>query len=509
MSRKITVFDTTLRDGEQAPGAALDPAQKLRIAKQLAALRVGVVEAGFPASSPQDSSSVEQIAQQVEGPIICGLARALKDDIDACWRAVRQSARPRIHTFIGTSDLHVMTKLGKTHQQVYEIAIEMVAYARSLCDDVEFSAEDATRTRPEYLATIIQGVIEAGATTVNIPDTVGYALPWIMADTITHLRENVGNIGQAVISTHCHDDLGLATANSLSAIMAGAEQVECTINGIGERAGNAALEEIVMAIKTREDVVGCHTDVDSRQIARTSRLVSTATGFMIQPNKAIVGANAFRHEAGIHQHGVLRNRKTYEIMNPKDVGLSGEGGITLGPRSGKAGVMRRIRDLGYQVPKDREDETYQRFIALADRKRRVYDEDLHLLMGDEDSQNGIWRLVMFTSSSGSIPTASVKLERDGETFTGAGTGNGQVSAAFRAIAEMTGLEPQVEDYHVHSLTCGDDSFGEATVRLRLNGFEAIGRAAATDVIEASARAFLNGINHIIIMQERGEKVQGL
>lgn len=508
MSRRITIFDTTLRDGEQSPGAALAPEQKLKIALQLKLLGVDVIEAGFPASSPKDLAAVQQIANEVRGPIICGLARALKSDIDACWQAVKDAERPRIHTFLGTSDLHVIEKLGKTHDEVYQMACDAVAYARTLCKDVEFSAEDAMRTDPEYLMKVVEGVIRAGATTVNIPDTVGYTMSWVMAERIKQLLEQVPNIADATISVHCHNDLGCATANSLAAVLAGAGQVECTINGLGERAGNAALEEIVMALKTRQDLFGCNTGVDTRQISRTSRMVSTNTGFIVQPNKAIVGANAFRHEAGIHQHGVLKNRETYEIMDPKSVGLSGEGGLTLGPRSGKAGVMRRLKELGYEVPEDQVEGIYACYLDMADRKRSVYDEDLHLLMSDGDAQIGIWHLGSFISASGAIPTASVSLIKDGKHFTGAATGNGQASAAFKAISDIVGIQPEVEDYHVHNLTAGGDSYGEATVRLRQNGFEAVGRAAATDVIEASARAYLNAINRLIIMGEGGEKAQG-
>jgi len=510
MPRKIIIFDTTLRDGEQAPGASMNLNEKLAIAHQLAALNVDVIEAGFPYSSPMDFRAVEAVAKEVEGPIICALCRTKEEDIEAAYEAVKWAKRPRIHTFVGTSPLHREKRLQLTASQVLDLAVRMVRFAKERCPDVEFSAEDAMRTELDFLRDVVTAVIEAGATTVNIPDTVGYTLPWIMEETIAYLRENVPNIAQAVISVHCHDDLGLAVANSLAAVRAGAGQIECTINGIGERAGNCALEEVVMAIKTRADVFDAYTDIRTQQILKTSRLVSSYSSFVVQPNKAIVGANAFRHEAGIHQHGILKDRQTYEIMRPQDVGWS-DSVLTLGPRSGKHGVRHRLEDLGYTISDEDLERIYQRFIELADRKKQIYDEDLEMIMMEVNAQvPQTWALERLQIMAGGniLPTAVVQLRKGEEIFQEAALGNGPVDAAYAAINRLTGVELILEDYSVRSISRGGDAVGEATVHVRTPAGEtAVGRAADTDVIQASAAAYLNAINRLIVREQLGNQKQ--
>jgi 2-isopropylmalate synthase len=504
MPRDIRIFDTTLRDGEQSPGASLNAEQKMTIAHQLAALNVDVIEAGFPHSSPEDLESVSRIAREVKGPIIAGLARTMEPDIASCWKAVQHAERPRIHTFVGTSNIHIEKKLRKTKPEVLAMAVHAVKFARERCEDVEFSAEDALRTDRDFLVEVVSAAIEAGATTVNIPDTVGYTMPWEMADTIEFLLENAPGFREVWISVHCHNDLGLAVANSLAAVQAGATQVECTINGLGERAGNAALEEVVMAIRTRPDLFDARTGIRTPEIIKTSRMVSSMTGFVVQPNKAVVGANAFAHEAGVHQHGMIMDRQTYEIMRPEDVGLS-ESQLTLGPRSGRHGLASRLHDLGYEVPEDKLDEIYQRFLAVADRKKQVYDEDLAMIMKEATAQIvETWRLVSMTVVAGvsTSPAAIVCLEKEGERLTDSAVGNGPVDAVFAAIQKMTGVALTLDDYSVRSVSIGADALGEATVRVHRNGEEAIGRAASTDVVEASARAYLNALNRVLIKERR-------
>ncbi len=511
MPRDIRIFDTTLRDGEQSPGASLNAEQKLTIAHQLAALQVDVIEAGFPHSSPEDLESVSRIAREVRGPIVAGLARAMEADIESCWQAVQHAEKPRIHTFIGTSNIHIEKKLRKTKPEVLAMAVKAVRFARERCEDVEFSAEDALRTDRDYLAEIVAATIEAGATTINIPDTVGYTMPWEMADTITYLMENAPGFREVWVSVHCHNDLGLASANSLAAVQAGASQVECTINGLGERAGNAALEEVVMSIRTRPDLFDCRTAIKTPEIIKTSRMVSSMTGFVVQPNKAVVGANAFAHEAGIHQHGMIMDRQTYEIMRPEDVGLS-ESQLTLGPRSGRHGLAARLQDLGYDVPEEKMNEIYERFLAVADRKKQVYDEDLAIIMKEASAQIvETWHLVSMTVVAGvsTSPAAIVCLEKEGERMTDSAIGNGPVDAVFAAIQKMTGVELVLDDYSVRSVSIGADALGEATVRGHRNGEEAIGRAASTDVVEASAKAYLNAINRLQIKERRNGAHHGM
>ena len=510
MARKIMIFDTTLRDGEQSPGASMNLNEKLAVAHQLAALNVDVIEAGFPFSSPVDFEAVSKIAQEIEGPIICGLSRTIEKDIDACYNAVKHAKRHRIHTFIGTSKLHVEKKLRKTEAEVLEMAVKAVRFARERCEDVEFSAEDAMRTELPYLRDVVTAVIEAGATTVNIPDTVGYTVPWVEEETIKYLFDNVPNIAKAVISVHNHDDLGLSVANSLAAVRMGAGQIECTINGIGERAGNCSLEEVVMAIKTRSDVMDVFTEINTEQIVKASRMVSNYTSFPVQPNKAIVGANAFRHEAGIHQHGMLMDRQTYEIMEPKDVGWT-ESVLTLGPRSGKHGVRSRLADLGYQVDDEKLDEIYKRFIEIADRKKQVYDEDLEMMMLEMNARvPQTWSLVsMHTVAGGGMtPTATVKLQKGAEVFEDVALGNGPVDALYMAIDRITNMNLTLQDYSVRSITRGGDAVGEATVHVvREDGQESAGRAADTDVVQASAMAYVNAVNRLIVRDQTAHEKQ--
>lgn len=517
MPRRIIIFDTTLRDGEQAPGASMGEQQKITLAHQLAALGVDVIEAGFPISSPEDFRAVTRVAKEVKGPIIAGLARTREEDIQACWEAVKHAQRPRIHTFIGTSDIHIERKLRKTREEVLEIAVASVKFARKLCDDVEFSAEDALRTDFDYLCRVVEAAIAAGATTINIPDTVGYAVPWEMEQTIRGLFERVPNITDAVISVHCHDDLGLAVANSLAAIKAGAGQVECTVNGIGERAGNASLEEIVMTLKTRRESFDAETGIDTTQIMKTSRMVANFTGFVVQPNKAIVGANAFAHEAGIHQHGMIMDRQTYEIMRPEDVGLT-ESVLTLGRRSGRHGLRRRLQELGYELDDHQMEEAYRRFLAIADRKKQVYDEDLELLMREMFGQEtGMWRLVSFQVMSGATPaedqastpfsTAVVTLQRQGKVRGPvAEVGNGPVDALYRAIERAVGERKlSLVDYSLRSVSMGTDAMGEAMVRITDGETESWGKSASTDILEASAKAFISAINRLAVLRQRARR----
>jgi 2-isopropylmalate synthase len=504
MPRKITIFDTTLRDGEQSPGASLGMSDKLAIAHQLARLQVDVMEAGFPISSPEDFEAVSRIAKEVHGPQICGLARATEKDIDAAWEAVKYSDKPRIHTFIGTSNLHIEYKFRSTKSEVLERAVKAVRHAVAYCPNVEFSAEDATRTDLDYLRDVVEAVIEAGATTVNIPDTVGYTTPWEMYDTLRYLFENVPNIDRTVISVHNHDDLGMSVANSMAAVRAGAGQVECTINGLGERAGNASLEEIVMALKTRADMFDCETGIVTQEIMKTSRMVSNLTGFVVQPNKAVVGANAFAHEAGIHQHGVIMNRQTYEIMQAEDVGLASNV-LTLGRRSGKHGLRKRLEDLGYEITDEQMENIYERFLKVADKKKQVYDEDLEIIMREAtDTMPETWALVSLQTTSGpqTMPTATVRMSHEGEEFQDAACGNGPVDAACKAIERITGMEVTLEDFSLRGITVGKDAMGEATVRVKSRGIEALGKAASTDVIEASAKAFVNALNRLLVIESR-------
>jgi 2-isopropylmalate synthase len=506
MSDRIYIFDTTLRDGEQSPGAALDAEAKLEIAHQLARLRVDVIEAGFPAASPGDLEAVHAIAEHVgtaNGPTIAGLARTTRSDIDKCWQAVKPAARPRIHTFIATSDVHLEYKLQMSRSQVLKRTVEMVSYARDHCADVEFSAEDAGRTDPVFLHEVLAAAIESGATTVNVPDTVGYAQPAELTDLVQGVIENVAGIDRCVLSVHCHDDLGLAMANTMAGLQAGARQVECTVNGIGERAGNASLEEIAMALHTRAQWYGLHTELDTTQLTRASHLVAARTGISVPPNKAIVGANAFAHEAGIHQDGVLKNSATYEIMSPATVGLA-QSQMVLGKHSGRHALRVRLEEIGGgDLSADQIDRTFARFKQLADKKKTVTEADLDALVADEFHQpEALFRLhgVHVSCGSPSIPSASVSIELPGGEFeTRASTGSGPVDAIFSAVNQIVRMDAELLEYVVHAVSGGVDALGEVTVRIRGRGENArtlSGHGADTDILVASAKAYVAAINKL-------------
>jgi 2-isopropylmalate synthase len=513
MESKVIIFDTTLRDGEQAPGCSLGPKEKFQVAEQLHRLGVDVIEAGFPVSSRGDFEAVQNIAKtigrQANAPEICGLSRCVKGDIEACGEAVKPAKRPRVHVFIATSDIHMKHKLHMSPQQVLERAVESVKLARKYAKSVEFSAEDATRSDPEYLVKLLTAVISAGATTVNIPDTTGFTVPWEYSRLIETLIDRVPNIDQAVVSTHCQDDLGLSVANSLAAVKAGARQVECTINGLGERAGNTSLEEVVMALKTRQELFGVRVDLNTKEIAKTSRLVSSLTGVMVPPNKAIVGANAFAHSSGIHQDGILKFRQTYEIMDPADVGIE-ETSLLLTSRSGRHALENRLKHLGYKLSKIQLNEMFVRFKALADKKRYVFDDDLVALMEEESAEaNDAFMLdhLQTTSGSGVVPTATIRVKRaDGSVSQEAACGDGPVDAATRAIDKIVGMKPKLVDYTLRAITSGKDAQGEVTVRLEDSGLTILGRGASTDIIEASAKAYLHAISKLVRAKDRKERI---
>jgi len=499
MSTRICIFDTTLRDGEQSPGASMNIEEKLEVARQLARLGVDVIEAGFPISSERDFDAVRTIAAEVRGPIIAGLCRANEQDIRRAAEAVAIAPRRRIHTFLATSDIHMQYKLKKTREEVLVMAVKAVELARSLCDDVEFSAEDATRSNVDFLCRIIEAVIDAGATTVNIPDTVGYAVPEEFGELIATIRSRVPNIDRAVISVHCHNDLGLAVANSMAAVRNGAGQVECTINGLGERAGNAALEEVVMAMRTRGDQYRAATGINTREITRTSRLVSDITSIPVQPNKAIVGANAFAHEAGIHQHGILSNKLTYEIMNPEDVG-AGESKLVLGIHSGKHAILRKLLEMGYELSDDQLDKVVMRVKEVAEKKKQITERDLESIVMDETNLvTERYRLdyMHVVAGSGVIPTATVRLTCDDKAITEVGIGVGSVDSVYKTIADVVDLPHRLVDYVVHSVTGGTDALGEVTVRISdADGHIFSGRGASTDIIDASAKAYVQALNRL-------------
>jgi len=501
---KIFIFDTTLRDGEQSPGASLNPKQKLEIAHQLSILGVDILEAGFPISSAGDFEAVKLIAQEVKGPQICGLARALKKDIDTCWQAIKQAENPRVHTFIATSDIHLGKKLKKTRGQVLEIVKQAVKYAKKYTSNVEYSAEDAVRSDFDYLCQVIKEAIKAGATTINIPDTVGYALPMEFGELIRNLRERVPELEKVTLSVHCHNDLGLAVANSLSAIFNGARQVECTINGLGERAGNAALEEIVMALTTRRDLFNFITNIKTKEIYKTSRLVSSLTGIAVQPNKAIVGANAFAHEAGIHQDGILKSSLTYEIMTPQSVGIP-ESKLVLGKHSGRHALRERLKDLGCIFTGEELDKIFMRFKELADQKKYVFDEDLLVLVEEETAIRPQFFLLEYlhtTAGRGTVPTATVKIRKEGKIYQEAAYGDGPVDACYRAIDKIIRIKPQLLDYSLRAISAGKDALGEVTVKIGYKKNIVFGRGRSTDIIEASAKAYLDALNKIVALPKR-------
>jgi 2-isopropylmalate synthase len=501
----IKIFDTTLRDGEQAPGGSMNIEEKLRIASQLEKLNVDVIEAGFPIASDGDFESVKKIAQTIKGPEIAGLCRASIMDIDRAWDALKYAGeRARIHTFIATSDIHMERKLQMSPAKVLEAAVKAVKHAAAYTSNVEFSCEDAVRTRLDFLAEMVEAVIDAGATTVNIPDTVGYSIPFEFFNIIKHLKDTVPNIKKAVLSVHCHNDLGLAVANSLAAIQAGARQVECTINGIGERAGNCSLEEVVMALRTRRDILPYENNVNTEHIYAASRLLSTITGIVVQPNKAIVGANAFAHEAGIHQHGVMMDKETYEIMTPESIGLKANK-LVLGKHSGRHAFVARLNELGYDLPKHDVEKAFVRFKSLADRKKEIFDEDLDAIVADEIIRvPEIVKLKQMNVSSGSFvaPTATVELEIRGKIKRTAIIGDGPVDATFKAIKKLTGLQPRLINFSIGSITGGTDALGECTVRLEHEGHEVLGQGAHSDIIVASAKAYINAINKALDFSQR-------
>ncbi len=504
MTNQLIIFDTTLRDGEQSPGASLSVSEKIEIAKQLEKLNVDVIEAGFPVSSPEQFEAVERISKEV-GVTVAALARAKEIDIKAAYNAIKDGEKKRIHTFSSTSDYHILGKFGddrygKTladkRETILKMSYDMVQYAKTFVDDVEFSAEDAGRTDLNYLVEVVEAAIDAGATTINIPDTTGYTMPKEFGEKIAYLMEKVKNINKAIISVHCHNDLGLAVANSIAGIENGARQIECTINGIGERAGNASLEEIVMALKVRKDIFEIESKIETKEIINTSKLVSGYTGIIIQPNKAIVGENAFAHESGIHQDGMLKNRETYEIMTPETVGVQ-KTKIVLGRHSGRHGLKARLDELGYIIEADELQKIYDAFTKLADKKKEVYDDDLRILMGDsKNKNNAIFDLEYMHVFGGSstIPTATVRIKTDEKMLEDSSTGDGPVDALYNAIDRALNKKPTVESYRVRSVTSGREALGEVTVRIRKNDRSYTGVGVSTDIIEASAKAYITAIN---------------
>ena len=493
---RIIIFDTTLRDGEQSPGASLNNKEKIEIARQLESLGVDIIEAGFPVSSPGDFQAVKMIAREIKRTGVCALARAVKKDIDAAYNSVKYAKRPRIHVFLATSKIHMKYKLLKAESEILKASVAAVKYARKKVKDIEFSPEDASRTDREFLYRVVEAVIDAGATTVNIPDTVGYATPYEFGSIIRGIRENVPNMHKAVISVHCHNDLGLGVSNSLAAVLNGARQIECTINGLGERAGNASLEEIVMSIATRKDIFKCRTGVKTKEIYKTSRLVSRLTGIPVQPNKAVVGGNAFAHEAGIHQDGLLKERTTYEIMKPEDVGFE-ETKLVLGKHSGRHALRARLKKLGYTLTGKDVDRAFRRFKVLADKKKEIFDEDLATIVEDEiGTTHEAYKLVSFYITSGNkvTPSATVTLKYKGKNVAANSTGDGPVDACYKAVEKIAALKPKLLSYNLNAVTAGKDALGEVSVRMEIDRKEVSARAASTDVIEASLKAYLNALN---------------
>jgi 2-isopropylmalate synthase len=501
---RVIIFDTTLRDGEQSPGFSMNTMEKLEMARQLARLRVDVIEAGFPISSDEDFEATREVARQVgslEGaPSICGLSRVGLADIDRCWEAVKYARRPRIHTFVATSDIHLKYKLRKSRTEILQAAVAAVKHARGYCEDVEFSPEDASRSDFDYMCDVLEAAIDAGARTINIPDTVGYAIPQEWGQRIARIRERLKRFeGQYVLSVHCHNDLGQAVANSVTGVMNGARQIECTINGIGERAGNASLEEVVMALRTRRDFFGIDTGVRTEEIFRTSRLLSHITGIHVQPNKAVVGENAFAHEAGIHQDGVLKEKSTYEIMKPEDIGRPSNK-LVLGKHSGRAALGSRLREIGFDLQPADIDRAFKKFKDLADRKKEVYDEDLVAIVTDEATQaQETYSLdyLHVLSGTGVVPSATVRVKREGQTFQDSGIGDGPVDAVLAAINAITGVKGRLQDYALRAATSGTDAIGEVSVKVDFEGTVVSGKGSSTDVIEASARAYLSAINRLV------------
>ncbi len=513
---KIIIFDTTLRDGEQAAGTRLGAREKVEIARQLARLKVDVIEAGFPASSPEDFEAVRLISEQIEGPVICGLTRAITEDIEICRKALAKAKRYRIHTGIGVSEIHIAGKfagdkygrtMGEKQSTILKMAVQAVKHAAEYTGDVEFYAEDSGRADRSYLYEVLEAVIEVGATVVNIPDTTGYAIPQQYGALIRDIRANVPNIDKATISVHCHDDLGMAVANSLAGIKNGARQIEGTINGVGERAGNAAIEEIVMAIHTRKDFFEqVQTGINTRELYRTSRMVADMLGMPVPANKAVVGRNAFAHSSGIHVDGFLKKRETYEIMRPETVGF-GESRVVLTARTGRHGLRHRLEEMGYTLSEQELEKTYQRFLAVADKKKEVFDEDIAAIISDEiHVVEHVYELehLRVVIDTGTAPTANVKIKtKDGITQADA-EGDGPVDAAYQAIRKATGKSPKLENYSIRAVTSGKEALGEATVKISENGRTHIGRGVSTDIIEASAKAYLDAINRMVSTRDKGE-----
>src|SRR5690348_6097273 len=503
---RVVIFDTTLRDGEQCPGATMTHEEKLEVAELLDTMGVDIIEAGFPIASEGDFAAVHEIAKRTKNAVVCGLSRAAFNDIDRCAEAIKPAARKRIHTFLSTSPVHMKYKLQKEPHQVYEMVIAQVTRARSHTDDVEWSAEDGTRTEHDFLCRCVEAAIKAGSTTINIPDTVGYTVPEEYFALMQMLRERVPNADKAVFSTHCHNDLGMAVANSLSGLKAGARQIECTINGIGERAGNAALEEIVMAIKTRNDVLPYVTGIDTTMLTRASKLVAAATSFPVQYNKAIVGRNAFAHESGIHQDGMLKNAQTYEIMTPDSVGVK-QTSLVMGKHSGRHAFVHKLEELGYKLAGNQLEDAFVRFKALADRKKHVYDEDIEALVDEEiaTAQDRI-RLVSLTVIAGTMgpQSATLTLDIEGRHHTVQSTGNGPVDATFNCIKALVPNETLLELYQVHAVTQGTDAQAEVSVRLSENGKSVTAKGADPDTLVASAKAYLGALNKLMVKRQRGK-----
>jgi 2-isopropylmalate synthase len=499
MNDQVIIFDTTLRDGEQSPGASLNTNEKVEIARILAQMKVDVIEAGFPIASPGDFEAVSRVAAEVKGVTVAGLARALEKDIVRAADAVQAAERKRLHVFLATSKVHMEFKLKKAKEEIVRLAVEGVRLARNYTDDVEFSPEDASRTEPDFLCQVVEAVIAAGATTVNIPDTVGYAMPEQFGQLIATLRDRVPNIDKAVISVHCHNDLGLAVANSLAAVKAGARQVECTVNGLGERAGNASLEEVVMNLRTRRDYFGVESGVDTTRLVPASKLVSSLTSIFVQRNKAIVGLNSFAHEAGIHQHGMLAKSECYEIMRPEDVGWP-KSDLVIGKHSGHHAIGDRAQTLGYELSPEQLEEVVQEVKKLADKKKQIFDDDLRMIIeGQTSDAPGLFRLVAFHTSNGTntIPTATVELQRDDEPpVQDAAIGDGPVDAIYKAVNRITGMSPTLLDYQIRAVTSGKDALGEVSILVQDGDLRVSGRAASTDILEASAQAYVLAVNRI-------------
>jgi 2-isopropylmalate synthase len=499
---KVIIFDTTLRDGEQAAGGTMNIQEKLEIAKQLEKLKVDIIEAGFPATSPGDFEAVKLIASEVRDPVVCALSHASPQAIDRAWEAVKGAAHPRIHIFLSSSDIHLLHQLKKSRDEILQTSRDMVARAKKYTDDIEFSPMDASRTDLKYLYQILEEVIKAGATTLNIPDTVGYAIPGEWGERIGGIFQNVPDIQKAVVSVHCHNDLGLAVANSLEAVVRGARQIECTVNGIGERAGNASMEEIVMAIRTRKDFFNLSTGIDSTQIYRTSRLVSELSGFLVQPNKAIVGANAFRHQSGIHQDGIIKLPITYEIMNPKDIGITASS-LVMGKLSGRHAFKERLAELGYSLTEDDLNRAFQAFKELADKKKEVTDKDIESVVAQQKRTiSEVYQLEKIQVSCGSgMPTASVRLTGpDGKILEDASLGTGPVDAVYKAINRLVCVPNNLTEFTVKSVTEGIDAIGEVLIRIESDGVTYTGRGADTDILVASAKAYMNALNRLLFVK---------